>query len=310
MLTDARPGSPTAADAILSQLADSNRQALSDWRALVLLRRATRTLHESARRWTQMPQTVEEVHPLLSQMVQQGMLEPIDGVPHVYTTPMLPGRAYPASVEEILLEAHPHAVMAFETALQRQFLTLRRSRLFQAYAPVGDIGTMFPLGTTAADWDGIEMVRGRRVDHVGTFPVRWIEVPPTPLVGMTAIRPEPEDVTFRITSIERSLLDALLYPDEVGGFIDAMRAWGLGRHVLHLDSLMDLTETFDSPTLERRVGFIMEEVGFQHARLDAWQARNHHGSPSLLYDGRSWESTFNERWNLHVNGQVEDLTYW
>lgn len=310
MLTVAHHGSLTAADAILSQLADSNRQALSDWRALVLLRRASRRLPASARRWTQMPQTVEDVHPLLAFMVQQGMLEPIDGVPHVYTTPMLPGCTYPAGPDEILLEAHPHAVLAFESALQRHFLTLRRWRHYQAYAPVGDVSTIFPLGTTAADWDGIEMVRGRRVDHIGTFPVQWTNAPQTPVYGMTAIRPEPENISFRITSYERSLLDTLLHPDDVGGFIHAMQAWGMGRHFLHMDPLLDLTECFASRTLERRVGFVLEEMGFHHARLDVWQARNHHGAPSYLYDGRSWESTFNARWNLHVNGQIEDLTYW
>lgn len=66
----------TQTRSLLEQLADQKRSNMSDWRALILLRRATAHLPASRRRWREAPQQVAGVHRLLQEMVARGDLTP------------------------------------------------------------------------------------------------------------------------------------------------------------------------------------------------------------------------------------------
>lgn len=295
----------TAAIAILEQLAAERRRVLSDWRALVLLRRATLATPASARRWEQFPTAVDEVHPILRRMVGRGEVQPIHGLRHVYEVTVPYARLAPLSEEEILMEAHPYAALSHLSALAFHGLTDMLAKELVAIAPTADIPGMYPPGTTAQDWLGLDLIPGRRVKQVLRRPVRWIHIKPERYFGIGHY--QPHGYTILVTTPERTLLDALQSPEVSGGLDNVLEAWLLARDTLDVDALVHFVERFDINLLRQRAGFLLEELGLAHAALDRWQALAGRGGSSRLLASAPYASTFSERWNLSINAPVDIL---
>ena len=92
-----------AGTAIIEAVARESRRVISDWRALVLLRRATLALVPSERRWVQAPDTPEETHPLLRRMVARGELSPLVDAYHLYEVTVPYARGGHVGEDEILM---------------------------------------------------------------------------------------------------------------------------------------------------------------------------------------------------------------
>src|ERR1035437_4565663 len=67
--------------ALEERLAAENRRVLSEWRAIVFLRKASREIPESLRRWARTPQSLEEIRPILTRLRQSGEFKSLEQFP-------------------------------------------------------------------------------------------------------------------------------------------------------------------------------------------------------------------------------------
>jgi predicted transcriptional regulator of viral defense system len=71
-----------------------------------------------------------------------------------------------------------------------------------------------------------------------------------------------------VTDVERTLLDALRFPDKSGGVAKVLQAWRSAGAV-DLDKLIGYADAYDNQVLRQRVGYILDQLGRRHPQLDA-----------------------------------------
>ncbi|MFN8591180.1 MAG: hypothetical protein U0031_06910 [Thermomicrobiales bacterium] len=295
----------TAATALLEQLADQHRRVVSEWRALIILRKATFELAPSQRRWSHLPQEPGDLYPLFRQMRQRGELKPIRGLRHFYQVTVPFARTEPLEEEEVLLEAHPYAALSHLSALVFHGLTDDLPKGLTATVPLDGTGDQLPLDTQPQDWEGVPLVRGRMPERILGRPVSWHQVKPERFFGVRVYQPRGYPV--RVTTLERTLLDGLQEPELSGGVENVLRAWALARDTLDLDVLAHYVDRFAIALLGQRVGFILEELGLFHPRLEAWRDNAHRGGSSKLVASAPYSPDYSERWNLSLNVPITAL---
>lgn len=295
----------TASGAILRGLAAENRRVLSDWRAAVLLRRATLTIDRGNRRWSDAPESVESVWPILRQMEKRGELQCIPRLRHVYVVTVPYVNTGLIDENEILMEVQPYAALSHLSALFYHDLTLDLPKQITAMVPTRKLGGLLPLDTESSDWEGLLIVRGTLPDRIQNLPIRWTQVIPNRYFGVREYRPQ--GYPIRVTDIERTLLDGLLNPEFSGGLDKVLRAWAGSRDMLDLPRLVDYTNLFDIGVLRQRVGFIVDQLAIHHPDIEAWRARAHRGGSSKLLGSAPYSPTYSERWNLSINAPISAL---
>ena len=295
----------TASFAILEQLAEERRRVLSDWRALVLLRRATLRTAASERRWDLIPAGVLDVHPILRRMRDRGEIQPIRGLHHIYEVTVPYARFTPLTEEEILAEVHPYAALSHISALAFHGLTNELPKEIVAIAPTGEIAGMYPPGTTAQDWIGLDLVSGRRVKEIRGRRVHWVNVKPERYFGIGQY--QPSGFIILVTTPERTLIDGVQTPQLCGGLDNVLQAWALASDTLNVNFIVQFVDQFDINLLRQRVGFLLETLGISHKALDRWQALAGRGGSSKLLASAPYANEFSERWNLSLNAPIEAL---
>lgn len=295
----------TATLALLEQLADEHRRVLSEWRALILLRRATFDIPPSERRWSLLPREPSDLYPLFRQMRQRGELKPIRGLRHFFEVTVPYARKGPIEEDEILMEAHPYAALSHLSALVFHGLTNELPKGITAMVPVDGMGELLPLGTEPRDWEGLPLVRGRTPDRILGRPVTWSQVKSERFFGLGVYQPRGYPV--RVTTPERTLLDGLQTPESSGGIENVLRAWALARDTLDLDVLIHAVDRFDIAVQRQRAGFILEELGLSHPRLEQWQDMARRGGSSKLVASTPYAPHHSERWSLSLNAPITAL---
>src|ERR1700690_2926512 len=101
----------TILDSLEEQLAASRRRVVSDWRAMLLLQQAVKTVPESRRRWHVAPANTSESRTLLQRLAASGNLEPYQSYPHLYRVISPYAKQDPIVEDEILMELHPYAAL-------------------------------------------------------------------------------------------------------------------------------------------------------------------------------------------------------
>lgn len=297
----------TASLAILEQLAAENRRVLSDWRAALLLRRATETIPADRRRWEKPPASLAEVHAHLRQMQLRGELAPLDVQPalrlYEVTVPYASGTSL--AEDEVLMEAHPYAALGYLSAFAFHGLSDEVPKEILAIAPAEGTGGLLPPGTHREDWQGLALAHGSLVRRILRRPVTWYRLDPRRYFGTGEYRPRGYPV--RVTTPERTLLDGLLRPELCGGIEVVLRAWARERDTLDLDSLVLNVDQFEIGVLRQRVGFILDELRLAHRALDRWQAEAKRGGSSKLVASAPYAPTFSERWSLSLNAPLMAL---
>lgn len=294
-----------AGTAVVEGLAQEGRRVLSDWRALILLRRATLMLVPDERRWARAPATPEDIHPLLSRMVMRGELHPLADAYHLYAVTVPYARTGHIEEDEVLMEVHPYAALSHLSALVFHSLTDEVPTGVFALLPADGTGGTLPPGTDGTDWSELQLIRGRAVSSILGSPVQWQRTIPERFFGMYEYRPRGYPV--RVTTPERTLLDGLQQPDLCGGFDNVLRAWVLAQDVLDLDRLIGYVERFQIAVLRQRVGFILDELHLTHPAVEAWTARTARGGSSKLLGSAPYAPSFSERWNLSINAPIAVL---
>ncbi|MFN8513366.1 MAG: type IV toxin-antitoxin system AbiEi family antitoxin [Thermomicrobiales bacterium] len=248
---------------------------------------------------------VAEIYPLLRQMRQRGELKPIPGVTYVYQVVVPYATVRPVQEDEILMEVHPYAALAYLSALAFHHLTNELPQSIYALLPADGIGGMLPLGTDERDWKELALIPGRRVPKLLGHHVQWSRVGADKFHGVALYRPN--GVPIRVTTPERTLLDGLQRPELSGGIENVLRAWDLARDMLDLDALVREVDQFAVQVLRQRVGYILEELGLTHPALSTWQRSAQRGGSSKLFGPAPYAPTYSERWSLSLNAPVDIL---
>lgn len=232
----------------------------------------------------------------------------VTAIPHLHdlfevTVPY--ARAGLLDEREILFEANPYATLSHFSALTFHGLTDAQPRKLMATVPRTQTGELLPIGTNPQDWEGVVRPAGRRPDSILGTPVHWQQVKPERFFGFAEYRPF--GYPLRVTTPERTLIDALQAPDLCGGTDNVLRAWLMAGATIDLDSLISLSERFGVAVLRQRVGFILERLELSHPRLEVWQAAAKRGGSSRLVGSEPFAATFDERWNLSLNAPIDVL---
>lgn len=295
----------TASFAILSQLAKEHRRVLSDWRALVLLRRATFELAPRERRWQQLPQNYHDLSPLFRQMLQRGEIESVKGARRIYRVTVPYAQQGFIDEDEVLFEVNPYAVVSHLSAMAFHGLTEELPKRITATVSTDVTGGLLPMGTEPRDWEGLPRPGGRTPKSVLDRAVLWTREKPERLFGFEIY--QPHGYPIRVMTPERTLIDGLRDPAISGGIANVLHAWVLSRYTVDLEALVHQVERFDVAVLRQRVGYVLEEIGLTHPHLEAWRGRIHRGGSSRLVGAAPFSSEFNERWSLSLNGPVRIL---
>lgn len=117
----------------------------------------------------------------------------------------------------------------------------------------------------------------------------------------------PLAVPFRITSVERTLVEALQDPKASGGISNVLKAWGEARDRMDVEAVVELTELTGVTLLRQRVGYVLEELGLAHPRLNTWASASIRGGSSRLVGSEPSSPRYSARWNLSLNGPVDLL---
>ena len=296
----------TAGDSILEDLAQQHRRVLSQWRAFILLRRATFGIPRSGRRWDRLPNAPEDMRPLLGMMQARGEIARLPGFFGLFEVTIPFARTGPLDELEILLEANPFAVISHFSALVFHGLTEQQPTSLTASAPRSTPDDLLPVDTNSSDWEGLSFPSARRrPDTVLRTPVRWSTIDSARLNGF--LEYQPNGARIRVTTPERTLVDALQSPDISGGMANVLRAWAIGTPAANLDRLTDQVDRYDVQVLRQRAGFVLDRLGYQHPAMDRWQMKAHRGGSSRLVGSEPFSPSFDERWNLSINASTTPL---
>ncbi len=279
------------ASRVLNALADERRVIVADWRFHVTyLRVAYR--HSFAR------PDLRRVKMLVDKFQRNGDIEPIAGVHGVYRVTVPYAATLPAPDAIIVQEANPLAVFSHFTAVAYHELTdAVPSKIYATNHR--DRGIRQPLGTGPEDWTDVPRPPRRTPKLVGDASVIWFQTKPEwdfgHMIGYVLGCP------IYITDLDRTLLDALRFPNRCGGIREVLRMWRSAVDRLDLDRMVEYVDRFDQGLLRQRVGFLLEQLDVDHAAFDRWSEGSVRGSSAKLAPDLEFSAHHSERWNLSIN---------
>jgi len=238
-------------------------------------------------------------------MSTRGELERIPDIQHFYRASVPYAREREVDEREVLMEAHPYASLGYLSALFYHGLTEIMPKVITAITPADGKGDLLPADTNADDWEGIELVRGRRVSNVLGWPVRWRSIKPAWYFGFQLYRSQGFPV--RVTTPERTLVDGLRDPELSGGLENVLRAWASSSDILDIDAVVYQVDRLDEVVLRQRVGFVLERLGVSHPALEDWRARTERGGSRKLLASAPYAPEYDEHWDLSINAPVDAL---
>ncbi|NOK09441.1 hypothetical protein HNS30_10400 [Corallococcus exercitus] len=283
-------------------MAEEQRHVVSIWRALLLLQRATQKVPPEERRWEQAPTSLEATQALLSRLTKMGEFRPLKEVPYVYEARAPYARKGLVSENEVLMEAQPFSALSHATALVFHDLSDDFPQEFHLILPSNN-SALLPPGIDQTEWSEKFTSIGHTPRSLFGKPIHWHQLSAGPAeIGTSEYRPNGYPV--RVTTPERTLIDAIHHPEWCGGFSKVLQAWVEARDIINLDILVETVEAFGVNILRQRAGFIMDELELHHPTLEDWSRLAKRGGSSRLVGSEPFSSLFSEKWKLSINAPV------
>jgi len=294
----------TILESLEEQLAANRRRVVSDWRTMLLLQEAAKTVPESQRRWHSPPRNISEARTLLQRLASSGNLEAYRSYHHLYRVVSPYAKQDPIGEDEILMELHPYAALSHQSALVFHQVTDQLPKEIHASVPTGRSSGLLPVGTKQSEWfPGMSSIRGHLASTIGEIPINWHQL--EKFFGFAEYSPQGYPV--RVMTLEKTLIDGLATPEWCGGLNNVLRAWMNAKDALNLKSVIKLTDRQDVGVLRQRVGYVLEKLGFLDPELDVWTSKAVRGGSSKLLASAPFAPTFSERWMLSLNASTAPL---
>ena len=281
----------TIASQVLESLAQDRRVVAAHWRIHVVYMRVA---HSGA---FALPDTAK-TNQLIKKLQAAGDIQLVRGVPGVYRITVPYASVLSCPDEAIIQEANPIDVFSHFTAAAYHDLTYEIPNEFHL-THFRNSSARLPLGTAAEDWTDVPEPRQRTPDSIHDVQIHWHKSKREWDFGHTV--GYSQGYPIYITDPERTLLDALRFPDRCGGATEVLRIWKRALPSLAIDVLIDYVKRFDQTLLRQRVGFILERLEATHPILQEWAGRSVRGSSAKLFANLDFSPTFSERWNLSIN---------
>lgn len=285
---------------ILDYASDDGRRVISLWRSLIYVRRATQSIDPELRRWQNIPENTSDVLPTIRRMRANGDVDSLESAPGCYVATAPYARNLPIRERELLFELNPYVTLSHYSALEYHGLTLNRPNLITVSA--GEVSASRILGTSSDEWEELALPVAYRPSRVLAQRVRWFGRQTDQSFGIDM---EYEStIPIRVSDLERSLIESLQWPGYAGGMNHVLNAWRMGSMFFDPDIIVEYTERFGINLLRQRVGFILEELGISHPRLEQWASQAARGGSSRLVTSQPYNSNYSERWNLSLNASI------
>ncbi|MCO5216061.1 MAG: hypothetical protein M9950_07890 [Thermomicrobiales bacterium] len=291
----------SAPDTLLKALADEHRRVASQWRSLILLRRATNLLSVDERRWINTPSSTEDIVKLYRRMVHSKQIESIPTAPGCYAVTTPYADRLPLRERELLFELNPYATISHYSALEYHSFTYDQPKIMTV--STGKVSAGRILGTMQDEWESLDLPTAYRPRQIITSKVRWFNKTTDQTFGI--IEGRDGSVPIRVSDQERTLIESLQWPEYSGGIANVIRAWAIAEDFIDINKIVEYTERFDIKVLTQRVGFVAEEIGFRHPRFEEWAAKSARGGSNKLLGSAESGDSFSHRWRLSINVPVE-----
>ncbi len=281
----------TISSRVLDSLAQERRAVAADWRIHIAYTRVALSGSFA------LPD-VTKTRQLLKRLLAAGDVERVSGIAGVYRITVPYASVLSSPDEAIIQEANPVAVFSHFTAAQYHNLTYEIPNEFHLTL-YGNSSIRLPLGTAPEDWIDVPEPRRRTPSSIHGARIHWHKAKAEWDFGHTL--GHIQGCAIYITNVERTLLDALRFPDQCGGATEVLRIWRRALDNLNLDTLIEYVEKFKQRLLRQRVGFILERLRQPHPKLDEWAASSVRGGSARLFAALAFSSDHSERWNLSIN---------
>ncbi len=288
----------TIASQILESLARDRRVVAADWRIHVVYMRIARSGGFA------LPDTAK-VNQLIKKLDVAGVIQRVEKISGVYRIIVPYASVISSPDEAVIQEANPLSVFSNLTAAAYHDLTYEIPNEFHL-TQYRRSTIRSPLGTTPEDWIDLPEPRQRTPAFINGAPIYWHKAKSDWDFGH--ILGYSQGCPIYITDPERTLLDALRFPDRCGGTTEVLRIWKRAQPTLRLDVLVDYVVRFNQTLLRQRVGFLLEQLELTHPILQDWVTRSVRGSSAKLFANLDFSPTFSERWNLSINVPDTELS--
>jgi len=292
----------TAAEVVVQALASESRYVVSDWRVLLILRRATFDLPGSERRWNVLPESTSDIGSVLRQMTRNSQLTALQDLPGLYRVTVPFARNRSLDEVEILMELNPFSALRHLSALNLHHLSDLLPKQIWAYTPRAVGGQILPHGTVSADWEDVIAPAPRTRATILRTPVSWRRLDPANWIGIREFSASGPPIFA--TTIERTLIDSLRYPDYSGGITNVLLAWQRASPRLDLNSIITLTDAMNMVVLRNRVGYALDRIGMTDPRIEAWAAAAVRGSSNKFVATEPFSAEHDPRWQMSINAPV------
>jgi predicted transcriptional regulator of viral defense system len=133
---------------------------------------------------------------------------------------------------------------------------------------------------------------------IGGRPFRLLKIPSSRMYGLETIQINKTEVV--VSDRERTLVDLVNYPDPVGGL---KRAFEIVREQvvtkkINLQQFVRYTLSFPVKSVQKRIGFVLEECGTAPKLLEPLKRRVQNTSLITLYGSKSRKGKINNQWKV------------
>lgn len=143
----------------------------------------------------------------------------------------------------------------------------------------------------------VKPTRPHRGYTVGNAIYQFVQVKPNHFFGITEVWINESKI--KITDIERTCLDCLMFPEYIGGFYEALSIFERNTSKLDIEKLIQYALKLDAATI-KRLGWILEQQGIPSDKLEPLQKAPIKGY-RLLDKTAEAKGKYNARWMIHEN---------
>ncbi len=235
---------------------------------------------------------------LIQKLHKAGDIERVSGISGIYRITVPYASVLPSPGEAIIQEANPTAVFSHFTAAQYHNLTYEIPNAYHL-TQYRNSKKRLPLGTTPEDWMDVPEPRQRTPDSIHGTPVHWHKAKAEWDFGN--MLGHVQGCPIYITDVERTVIDALRFPQRCGGATEVLRICKRAISTIDVETLIQYVEKFEQTLLKQRVGYILERVGISNSTLNKWADKSVRGSSAKLFANLEFSAEYSTRWNLSIN---------
>ncbi len=141
----------------------------------------------------------------------------------------------------------------------------------------------------------------QRQRQICGIPFKLLKIPPSRMYGLDTIRIKNTEII--VSDKERTLVDLVYFPNPVGGL---NKAFAIIREQaesqkINLKKFIKYTMSFPVKSVQKRIGFILDECSIDNKLLSPLQKKIQNTSLITLYGSKSRKGTIDNKWKVIID---------